>query len=65
MFPKTPVDDDNEFVQELLNWNILVVPGSVFCKSGYFRIAYTVEDSVLEGSLNGFRKAAQKYNICK
>ena len=65
LFPKAPVDSDSEFVQELLNWNVLVVPGSVFCKSGYFRIAYTVEDSVLEGSLDGFRKAAQKYGICK
>ena len=61
IFPKTPTDDENEFFQELLNWNVLIVPGAVFRTPGYFRVAYCVEDSVLEGSLTGFKKAAEKF----
>lgn len=61
IFPKTPAPDDNDFMNELLRWNVLVVPGGVFRAPGYFRIAYCVEDKVLEGSLAGFKKAAEKF----
>jgi aspartate aminotransferase len=62
IFPKTPTANDNDFMNELLRWNVLVVPGAVFRAPGYFRIAYCVEDKVLEGSLNGLRKAAEKFS---
>jgi len=40
--------------------NILVVPGSGFGGPGHFRIAYCVEDSTIEGSLPGFRRAMER-----
>ncbi|MFC1913706.1 pyridoxal phosphate-dependent aminotransferase [Chloroflexota bacterium] len=63
MFPKSPVEDDVAFVRELQQWKVLTVPGRGFGLPGYFRIAYCVDDRTLEGSLAGFQKAAQKFNL--
>jgi aspartate aminotransferase len=60
LFPKTPVDDV-EFVRKLQQQRILTVPGSGFGSPGYFRIAYCVEDWVIEGALPGFKKLAEQY----
>jgi aspartate aminotransferase len=64
MFPKSPVEDDVVFVDELLQLNVLVVPGRGFGRPGYFRLVYCVDDRVIEGSLTGLNKAAQKFNPC-
>jgi len=64
MFPKSPLEDDVAFVKELQQWNVLVVPGRGFGSPGYFRLSYCVNDRTLEGSLAGFKKAAQKFNMC-
>lgn len=63
MFPKSPPDDDISFVRELQQWKVLTVPGSGFGSPGHFRIAYCVNDRTLEGSINGFKEAAIKYNL--
>jgi len=63
MFPKSPDEDDIAFVNELRQWNVLVVPGRGFGTPGYFRISYCVDDKTLKGSLDGFKKAAQKFNL--
>jgi aspartate aminotransferase len=63
MYPKSPVDD-LEFTDELRNQMVLTVAGIAFGTPGYFRIAFCVEDWVLEGSLNGFKAAANKYGLC-
>jgi len=65
IFPKSPLDDDVEFVRELQKRKVLTVPGQGFGTPGYFRIAYCVEDEVLESSLDGLRKAANKYGLAK
>jgi len=64
MFPKSPVEDDVGFVEELRQWNVLTVPGRGFGSPGYFRVSYCVEDRTLEGSLAGFKKAARKFSLC-
>ena len=63
MFPKSPLEDDIAFVGELQQQRVLIVPGGGFGTPGYFRIAYCVDDRTLEGSLAGFRKAAQKFKL--
>ena len=63
LFPKSPLKDDAAFVEELLAWNVLVVPGRTFGSPGFFRISYCVEDRVLEGSIEGFAKAAEKCEL--
>jgi len=61
IFPKSPVEDELAFIAELQKHNVLVVPGRGFGCPGYFRISYCVEDSVIEGSLSGFRAAARAF----
>ena len=60
LFPKSPIADDVKFVNILLQENILAVPGTGFGTPGHFRLAYCVEDRVIEGSLEGFRRAIHK-----
>jgi len=60
LFPKSPIVDDVKFVNILLQENILGVPGTGFGTPGHFRLAYCVEDRVIEGALEGFRRAIQK-----
>ncbi len=57
LYPKSPIEDDVVFARELLQWNVLVVPGRGFGTPGYFRISYCVEDWVLEGAAEGLAKA--------
>jgi aspartate aminotransferase len=57
LYPKSPIEDDVAFTRELLQSNVLVVPGTGFGTPGYFRISYCVEDWVLEGAAKGFAKA--------
>ncbi len=63
LFPKSPLPDDTEFVDALQEWNVLVVPGRGFGTPGYFRISYCVADRVLEGSIEGFARAAERYGL--
>ena len=60
LFPKSPIADDVKFVSILLQENILGVPGTGFGTPGHFRLAYCVADRVIEGSLEGFRRAIKK-----
>ncbi len=64
MFPKSPQGDDVAFVTELQQWKVLTVPGCGFGTPGYFRISYCVDDRTLKGCLAGFKKVAQKFNLC-
>ena len=57
LFPKSPIEDDRRFVNILQNSKVLTVPGRGFGLEGYFRISYSVDDWVLEGSIEGFKKA--------
>ncbi len=60
LFPRSPIADDVLFVKMLLEENILAVPGSGFGGPGHFRIAYCVDDSTIEGSLPGFKRAMER-----
>ena len=62
MFPRSPIEDDVAFVDELREHRVLVVPGRGFGVPGHFRIAYCVADSTLEGSLPGFRAAFDRFS---
>jgi len=63
MFPMSPLEDDVAFVRELQQMRVLTVPGRGFGSPGYIRISYCVDDKTIEGSLDGFRKAARKFNL--
>ena len=59
MFPRSPIEDDAAFVEELKKHLVLVVPGRGFGLGGHFRISYCVDDRTLEGSMEGFRAAIE------
>jgi aspartate aminotransferase len=63
MFPKSPIEDDVQFVNDLQKYNVLVVPGLGFGKNGHFRISYCVSDRTIEGALTGFRTIATDYGL--
>jgi aspartate aminotransferase len=57
IFPKSPLADDAEFVSLLQEQKILAVPGRGFGTPGYFRLAFCVDDAVIERSAAGFQEA--------
>ena len=63
MFPRSPIEDDVKFVNDLQEHNVLVVPGLGFGRKGHFRISYCVSDRTIEGALTGFRSVANYYGL--
>ncbi len=61
LFIKAFEDDDKNFAKRAKEHNILIVPGSSFGCPGYCRLAYCVPQSVIENSLEGFKKLALEY----
>jgi aspartate aminotransferase len=57
MFPRSPIEDDIAFVDQLKEHRVLVVPGAGFGGPGHFRISFSVTEATLRGSLAGFREA--------
>ena len=62
LFPESPVPEEIPFVQELLDEGVLVVPGTGFGRSGYFRIAYCVEERVIEKALPAFDRVLRRHH---
>ena len=62
-FPAIPEGkDDTSFVNiNLMNEKILAVPGTGFGFPGYFRLAFCVDQSVIEGAAEGFKRAVVKF----
>lgn len=56
-FPKSPVADEREFVQKLLEQRILAVPGRGFGLAGYFRLTFCVDESIIANSAESFKNA--------
>lgn len=56
-FPRTPIPDDVQFVDILLDHGILAVPGQGFGRSGHIRLSLAVEPDVIERALPKFAKA--------
>jgi aspartate aminotransferase len=54
--------DDIEFVAQLKKELVLVVPGVGYGTPGFFRASYCVDDWVIEGATEGFRKVFAQAN---
>ena len=57
IFPKSPWENDADFVAHLQKFKILAVPGRGFGMPGYFRLAFCVDDGVIERSATAFNEA--------
>lgn len=60
LFPKSPVEDDVEFVRMAQKYNLLLVPGTGFGAPGYFRIAYCIDEKIIHRSLAAWEKLAKE-----
>jgi len=61
LFCPTPVEDDIAFVQALAKELILVVPGRGFAGPGHMRIAFCVEDAVIQKAIPGFKRVLEQF----
>lgn len=63
LFPKSPIADDVEFVRQAQKHLLLLVPGAGFGAPGYFRIAYCVDQSLIERSLPAWQAVAKEFGL--
>jgi aspartate aminotransferase len=56
-FPKSPLEDEMQFIEILKAKRVLAVPGRGFGTPGYFRLSYCFPDTVIEGALPGLEAA--------
>ena len=63
LFPKSPLEDDIEFVKIAQKHLILLVPGTGFGAPGYFRIAYCVDKAMIERSLPAWKNLAREAGL--
>lgn len=63
LFPKSPIADEMEFIRMAQKYRILLVPGSGFGAPGYFRIAYCVDDDMIERSLPFWEELAEEAGL--
>lgn len=64
LWMKSPVEDEQAFVNEGKKHHILMVPGSAFGCPGYVRLAYCVSHETVKHSLLAFEKIAKTYGLC-
>ena len=65
LFPKSPLEDDIEFVKMAQEEKILLVPGRGFGAPGYFRIAYCIDLDIIERSMSAWERLAHATGIHK
>ena len=63
LFPKSPLADDIEFVKIAQRHRILLVPGAGFGAPGFFRIAYCVDQGMIERSLGAWQELAREVGL--
>ena len=65
LWVKSPVENEEEFVNEGKKFNLLMVKGSAFGCPGFVRLAYCVSHEIVEHSLPAFAKLAAVYGLEK
>ena len=61
IFLKSPIADDVRFCEICKKYNILLVPGSAFGKSGYARLSYCVSYNMIEDSKRAFIELGKEF----
>lgn len=62
LFPKSPVPDEMELLAAALEEGILVVPGTGFGRSGYFRIAYCLSPETVRRSVPAWERLGVRFS---
>ncbi|NLZ48258.1 MAG: pyridoxal phosphate-dependent aminotransferase [Clostridiales bacterium] len=61
LFPKALIEDEVEFVNRALKYNLLLVPGSGFGCPGYFRMSYCVKFDMIKNSISAFEELVKEF----
>lgn len=61
LFPRSPGEDEMEFIAAAREENILVVPGSGFGRSGHFRVAFCLPPEAVRRSLAGWKRLGERF----
>lgn len=61
LWVKSPVENEEDFVNEGKKYHILMVKGSAFGCPGYVRLAYCVSHETVQKSLTAFEQLADSY----
>lgn len=61
LFPETPIPDDVEFCRRAVKYNLVIVPGRGFGCPGHFRLAYCVDEKIIENSRPSFEALAKEF----
>ena len=61
LWVKSPVADENEFVQAAKDERILMVPGSAFKCPGYIRLSFCIANETILRSEESFKNLGKKY----
>lgn len=59
-FPRTPIDDDAEFVQILQKHRALAVPGRGFGRPGHIRLSFCIDRATIEHGIPALRAAFEE-----
>jgi len=57
IYVKSPTPDEYQFVELLAKSGVVVLPSSIFCEPGYFRISVTARPEAVLSSIPAFAKA--------
>ncbi len=57
VFPRTPIPDDVEFMEVLLRYRVLAVPGRGFGRPGHMRLSFCVDRATIERALPALEAA--------
>lgn len=63
LWVKSPVENEEDFVQEGKKFNLLMVKGGAFGCPGFVRLAYCVSHETIKNSLPAFEKLAAVYGL--
>ncbi|RXE60181.1 pyridoxal phosphate-dependent aminotransferase [Acetivibrio mesophilus] len=63
IFPKSPIEDDIQFIKHAVKYNLLLVPGTGFGLPGHFRLSYCVSMDTIKNSLPAFEALAKDFNL--
>lgn len=61
LFPRSPAEDEMEFVAAAREENVLVVPGRGFGRKGHFRVAFCLDPETVERSLSAWRRLGSRF----
>lgn len=61
LWVKTPIADDNEFVERAKKYLLLTVPGSAFGCPSYIRLSYCVSPEMIQTALPKFKQFLEEF----